>query len=91
MYRLEQELTEIKTMLNDLHSKNKLQNAERITDLMAQLDADDQNMGGTLATDPMMFSLEMGNEDETEEWVKRQKAEIKQLQVKLEAAKKDFK
>lgn len=92
MYRLEQELTEIKTMLNDLHSKNKLQNAERITDLMAQLDADDQNVGGTLATDPMMFSLEIGaNEDETEDWVKRQKAEIKQLQVKLEAAKKDFK
>jgi len=34
MYRLEQELSEIKTMLNDLHSKNKQQNAERITDLI---------------------------------------------------------
>ena len=34
MYRLEQELNDIKTMLNDLHSKNKQQNAERISDLM---------------------------------------------------------
>ena len=57
------------------------------------MDEESPGVGGTHARDEMMFSLGSGdgNEQETEDWVKRQKAEIKQLQVKLEAAKKDFK
>ena len=39
MYRLEQEMNVIKAMLNDFGQRNKNQNAERITDMLANLNA----------------------------------------------------
>ena len=40
IYRLEQEMNEIKSMLNEFGQRNKAQNAERITDMIGQIDAD---------------------------------------------------
>ena len=39
MYRLEQEMNEIKAMLNDFGQRSKNANAERITDMLANLNA----------------------------------------------------
>ncbi len=39
----------------------------------------------------MMMSFQGDGDNQTEDWVKRQKAEIKELQQKLEASKKDYK
>lgn len=47
IYRLEQEMTEIKAMLNEYGHKNKQQNAERISDMIAQIDDEEpSNFGG---------------------------------------------
>ena len=63
--------------------------------MIAQLDVEDSgnNFGGaTGLTGVLSDSIAMDGDDmQTEEWVKRQKAEIKQLQGKLDASKKEFK
>ena len=48
IHRLEQEMNEIKTMLNDYGERNKHHNANRISDMIAQIDVDDSNnnLGG---------------------------------------------
>ena len=75
-------------MLNDFNMRSKKQNAEHISDLIAQLDAEDTKGYGL----PDASSLSMDDDEEhNEEWVRRQKAQIKELQVKIEGAKKDFK
>ena len=43
IYRLEQEMNEIKSMLNDFSMKSKQQNDERISDMIAQIDPEDPN------------------------------------------------
>ena len=68
-------MNEIKAMLNDFGQRSKNQNAERITDMLANLNAAaDGNDAGQLAR-----MDEEEDDTQTEEWVRRQKAEIKEL------------
>lgn len=70
-------MTEIKAMLNEYGHRNKQQNVERISDMIAQIDDDEpSNFGGAgLSRD------NFGDEDDTynEGWVRQQKVEIKEL------------
>ena len=68
-------MNEIKAMLNDFGQRSKNQNAERITDMLANLNAaaDGNDAGHMERMD------EEDDDTQTEEWVRRQKAEIKQL------------
>jgi len=83
-------MTEIKSMLNNLGERNKQHNADRISDMIKQIDHSDPGMASNVP-DSMMMSFQVDGDVQTEDWVKRQKAEIKELQVKLEASKKDYK
>ena len=68
-------MNEIKAMLNDFGQRSKNQNAERITDMLANLNAaaDGNDAGHMERMD------EEDDDTQTEEWVRRQKAEIKEL------------
>ena len=62
--------------------------------MIAQIDVEDSgnNFGSAgIGLGGTNHMPEMQDDIQTEEWVKRQKAEIKQLQVKLEASKKEYK
>lgn len=63
MLRLEQELTEIKGMLNDFSMRNKQQNAERITDMISKIEAEDHGAGQSLVPDSMMMSFNVEDGD----------------------------
>ena len=80
-------MNEIKAMLNDFGQRSKNQNAERITDMLANLNAaaDGNDAGHMERMD------EEDDDSQTEEWVRRQKAEIKELQKKIELSKKEYK
>ena len=80
-------MNEIKAMLNDFGQRSKNQNAERITDMLANLNAaaDGNDAGHMERMD------EEDDDTQTEEWVRRQKAEIKELQKKIELSKKEYK
>ena len=80
-------MNEIKAMLNDFGQRNKNQNAERITDMLANLNAaaDGNDVGQVAGMN------EEEDDTQTEEWVRRQKAEIKELQKKIEISKKEYK
>ena len=79
-------MNEIKAMLNDFGQRNKNQNAERITDMLANLNAaaDGNDVGQVAGMN------EEEDDTQTEEWVRRQKAEIKELQKKIEISKKEM-
>ena len=69
-------MNEIKGMLTTLNQRNKDQRSQKILDMMAQIGQDDHSepiggleLGGTDDVDP----------SDLESWVKKQKAEIKQL------------
>ena len=68
-------MNEIKAMLNDFGQRSKNQNAERITDMLANLNA---AADGNDASH-MERMDEEDDDTQTEEWVRRQKAEIKEL------------
>ena len=85
-------MNEIRGMLSTLNQKNKEQHAEKITDMIAQIDQDDSHapisgphFGGGADVEDLMDDADL------ESWVKKQKAEIKQMQAKLEASKKEYK
>ena len=92
--RLEQEMNEIKCMLNDFGQRSKEQNVNRISDMINQVDADDQMntmMSGTIGESMGLPGFGEDDHAQMEDWVRRQKAEIKDNQAKLEVQKKDYK
>ena len=78
-------------MLNDLGQRNNQHNADKISDMIKQVDHSGDHGMASNVPDSMMMSFQVDGDVQTEDWVKRQKAEIKELQVKLEASKKDYK
>lgn len=73
-------MNEIKTMLNEFGNRNKHQNAERISDMIQKIDVEDSNQFGPAGMmSNTMNSMALDDEVQTEDWVKRQKGEIKQL------------
>ena len=70
-------MQEIKSMLNDFGQRNQQKNAERISDMIGQIDASDNLAVAGLS----MIGESYNQEDDTqmEDWIKRQKAEIKDL------------
>lgn len=59
--------------------------------MVKQMDHSGDHGMASNVPDSMMMSFQVDGDVQTEDWVKRQKAEIKELQVKLEASKKDYK
>ena len=70
-------MQEIKSMLNDFGQRNQQKNAERIQDMISQIDPSENLAVAGLS----MIGENYNQEDDTqmEDWIKRQKAEIKDL------------
>lgn len=79
IYRLEQEMNEIKTMLNEFGNRNKQHNAERISDMIQKIDVEDSNQFGPAGMSMVNDSMALDDDVQTMDWVKRQKGEVKQL------------
>ena len=91
-------MAEIRHMLNDYGMKNKNQNANRLSDLLRDVEADDVGASASFVSgksNPFSQSPEKligeQNEDQIHDYIKRQKAEIKSMQEKLEVAKRQYK
>lgn len=62
--------------------------------MIAQIDPDDPNSmanAGMSFNDNVLAGFGQGDEQQMQDWVKRQKSEIKELQGKLDVSKKEFK
>ena len=62
--------------------------------MIAQIDPEDPNSmagAGMSFNDNALGGFGQGDEQQMQDWVKRQKSEIKELQGKLDASKKEFK
>lgn len=82
-------MAEIKQMLGDYGMKSKSKNPTRVSDLLreVELDVDASNSFNKYGDNP----FGQYKDEEMVEFVKRQKAEIKDLQEKLEASKAQYK
>lgn len=95
--RLENEMSEIRSMLNDYGLKSKNQNAQRLSDLLRDVEEDVSNIGASFVSgksnpfgSPEKLIGEQ-NEDQIQEFVKRSKQDIKEMQEKLETSKRQYK
>jgi len=94
LIRLESEMGEIRAMLNDYGLKSKNTNANRLSDLLRDVDAEDAGNSHNVSMsghNPFADVAESGSSDQIAEFVKRQKADIKEMQEKLEVSKRQYK
>lgn len=83
-------MAEIKSMLNDYGMKSSSKNPQRVSDLLREVEMEvDASNSFNRFDNP--FGAMKHSDEELMEFVKRQKAEIKELQDKLEHAKQHYK
>ena len=92
-------MTDIRNMLHDLSMKNQNQNKNRLSDILKDVEMHDDGSAQGRASfisannpfsSPDKF-MDGENEDNVVEFVKRQKAQIKELSAKLDQSKRDYK